>query len=105
VLDCFDFLPHMQELCLPYELTAADLEEAEPQAMLLLVTYLFTALPQLLPRATLEFECGLGDKQVSRGMQCSELCPCRVEELENADRSEAGICGLCTASYPKPACC
>lgn len=54
----------LQELCLPYEVSAADLDEAEPQAMLLLVTYLFTALPQLLPRATLDFSCKLGDQQV-----------------------------------------
>lgn len=54
----------LQELCLPYELSAADLEESEPLAMLLLVTYLFTALPQLLPRATLEFTCKLGEQQV-----------------------------------------
>lgn len=58
---------------MPYEVTAADLEEAEPQAMLLLVTYLFTALPQLLPRATLEFGCGLGDRQVGLLAQCCEL--------------------------------
>lgn len=54
----------LQELCLPYEVSAGDLDEAEPQAMLLLVTYLFTALPQLLPRATLDFSCKLGDQQV-----------------------------------------
>jgi hypothetical protein len=53
-----------QELCLPYEVSAADLDEAEPQAMLLLVAYLFTALPQLLPRAALDFSCKLGDQQV-----------------------------------------
>lgn len=58
---------------MPYELTAADLEEAEPQAMLLLVTYLFTALPQLLPQATLEFECGLGDKQVNLTTLCHKV--------------------------------
>lgn len=62
---------------MPYEVTAADLEEAEPQAMLLLVTYLFTALPQLLPRATLEFGCGLGDEQVGILAQCSETYFCR----------------------------
>lgn len=60
----------LQELCLPYELSAADIDEAEPQAMLLFVTYLFTALPQLLPRATLDFSCKLGDQQVE------SLCPC-----------------------------
>jgi hypothetical protein len=54
----------LQELCLPFEVTAADLEEAEPGHMLLLVTYLFTALPQLLPCATLEFHCKLGEEQV-----------------------------------------
>jgi hypothetical protein len=32
--------------------------------MLLLVAYLFTALPQLLPRAALDFTCKLGDQQV-----------------------------------------
>ncbi|KAF6261116.1 hypothetical protein COO60DRAFT_1637017 [Scenedesmus sp. NREL 46B-D3] len=50
----------LQELCLPYELSAAELDEADPTSMLLLVTYLFTALPQLLPRATLDFKCKLG---------------------------------------------
>eukprot|EP00775_Hariotina_reticulata_P012144 gene12144-12282_t len=54
----------MQELCLPFELTAADIEEAEAGHMLLLVTYLFTALPQLLPCATLDFHCKLGEEQV-----------------------------------------
>lgn len=55
-----------QELCLPYDLCAADLDEAEPLGTLLLVCYLFTALPQLLPRATLDFSCKLGDQQVCR---------------------------------------
>lgn len=55
-----------QELCLPYDLCAADLDEAEPLGMLLLVCYLFTALPQLLPRATLDFSCKLGDQQVCK---------------------------------------
>lgn len=55
----------VQELCLPYELSASDLDEAEPQV--LLATYLFTALPQFLPRATLDFTCKLGDQQVRRG--------------------------------------
>lgn len=59
---CWSLLS-VQELCLPYEVSAADLDEAEPQAMLLLVAYLFTALPQLLPRAALDFICKLGDQQ------------------------------------------
>lgn len=54
----------LQELCLPYEVTAADLDEADPSSMLMLVTYLFTALPQLLPRATLDFTCKLAEQQV-----------------------------------------
>jgi hypothetical protein len=54
----------VQELCLPYELSAAELDEADPTSMLLFVTYLFTALPQLLPRATLDFKCKLGEHQV-----------------------------------------
>jgi hypothetical protein len=58
-----------QELCLPYDLCAADLDEAEPLGMLLLVCYLFTALPQLLPRATLDFSCKLGDRQVRANTQ------------------------------------
>lgn len=62
----------VQELCLPYELCAADIDEAEPLSMLLLVTYLFTALPQLLPRATLDFSCKLGDQQVRR-----TTCTCK----------------------------
>jgi hypothetical protein len=54
----------LQELCLPYELSIAELDEADPSSMLLFVTYLFTALPQLLPRATLDFKCKLGEHQV-----------------------------------------
>lgn len=53
-----------QELCLPYELSLAELNEEDPSGMLLLVVYLFTALPQLLPRATLDFKCRLGESQV-----------------------------------------
>ncbi|KAF8055917.1 CFAP47 [Scenedesmus sp. PABB004] len=52
------------ELCLPYELTAAELEEGEPVGMVLLLTFLFGALPQLLPRASLDFACTLGQQQV-----------------------------------------
>jgi hypothetical protein len=59
-------VPGVQELRLPYELCAADIDEAEPLSTMLLVTYLFTALPQLLPRATLDFSCKLGDQQVCR---------------------------------------
>eukprot|EP00878_Enallax_costatus_P022301 GHUV01023648.1.p1 GENE.GHUV01023648.1~~GHUV01023648.1.p1 ORF type:complete len:120 (-),score=16.96 GHUV01023648.1:736-1095(-) len=56
----------LQELCLPYEVSASDLDEADPSNLLMLVTYLFTALPQLLPRATLEFTCKLAEQQVTR---------------------------------------
>jgi hypothetical protein len=83
-------VPGAQELCLPYELCAADIDEAEPLSIMLLVTYLFTALPQLLPRATLDFSCKLGDQQVCCCNVCSGRLPLKECWRQTLDGS------LCT---------
>lgn len=63
----------LQELALPYDVDAAHLEEGCRQDMLLLAAYLFAALPQLLPRATLDFSARLGETQVGGGLAGGRL--------------------------------
>lgn len=43
---------------------ASDVEAPDAQDMLLLATYLFTTLPQLAPRTTVDLASRLGDGQV-----------------------------------------
>lgn len=54
----------LQELKLPYDIVASDVEAPDAQDMLLLATYLFTTLPQLAPRTTVDLASRLGDGQV-----------------------------------------
>lgn len=51
----------MQELGLAYPLSISDLEEPSARELMLLVLYLYQALPQFVPRSTLEFNCKLGE--------------------------------------------
>lgn len=53
-------------LKLPYELKESDLLEARPINTLMLMLYLFQALPQLLPLTSIEFNGKLNETQVRR---------------------------------------
>ena len=64
-----------KELNLGYDLSVAELDEADPGSMTLLAAYLFTTLPQLLPRAMIEFECKLGEQQVQLQWKVAHCAP------------------------------
>ena len=51
----------MADLGLPYVLTLEDLMNPDPRNMTILILYLFQTLPQLMPKASLPFECKLGE--------------------------------------------
>lgn len=53
-----------QDLCLLYELAASDIADPRGGELLFLCLFLFQALPQLAPRAAVEFLCKLGEAQV-----------------------------------------
>jgi hypothetical protein len=61
-----------QDLGLAYEVGVEELESPEAVESLLLVAYLYQALPQLIPRATVEFQCKIAEAQV--GPLTDDLC-------------------------------
>jgi len=54
-------LDMLKQLDLPYHITAEEIYNPQPQEMMLFSLYLYQALPQLIPKTTIEFVSVLGD--------------------------------------------
>ena len=58
--------PGGQDLGLGNEVSVEELESPEAVEALVLVAFLYQALPQLIPRAAVVFQCKIAEAQVGR---------------------------------------
>lgn len=54
----------VQDLNIPYDITAEEIVEGSSLEMMLFMLYLYQTLPQFIPRTIIEYNCKLGETVV-----------------------------------------